>query len=56
MSAPDTDIDTQKKRHLGPRMGIVITVALAVLGLGVLLTVISANSDDEAAPAAVAPQ
>lgn len=41
MSAPQTNIDRQKKRHRGPLLGIgaVVTFALALLlGLSVWLT------------------
>lgn len=55
MSAPDTNLKKQKKRHIGPLIGIAVVLALvAVLGFSFL-----GSADPEAAdpqPGATAPE
>ncbi|MFQ6548315.1 hypothetical protein AADZ90_010175 [Aestuariibius sp. 2305UL40-4] len=46
MSAPDTDVEKQEKRHKGPLIGIAAAVAFGV-GLIVLLSVIVVSRGDE---------
>jgi len=45
MSAPDTNIKTQEKRHRGPLIGMAAGVAFAVILLTGLLVWLSANAD-----------
>ena len=38
MSAPDTNTETQKKRHRGPLIGIAAVVLVAILGYFAMTT------------------
>jgi hypothetical protein len=60
MSAPDTDLEKQKKRHWGPLVIMFAGLALAaIFGFGVLFTTAPEQGDGEAdivpSPEVVAP-
>ncbi len=46
MSAPDTNVDKQAKRHAGPIIGIAAGIVLAILLLVVYLFYIATPADD----------
>lgn len=45
MSAPDTNVKTQQKRHIGPLVGIGAAVAFAALLLAGYLAIIAERGD-----------
>ena len=53
MSAPETNLETQKKRHIGPLGGMLLVVAFAAILFGVFY--IFATNDDETDDGASAP-
>ncbi|MBY5987855.1 MULTISPECIES: hypothetical protein [Roseovarius] len=53
MSAPETNLETQKKRHIGPLGGMLLVVAFAAILFG--LFYIFATSDDPTDEGASAP-
>lgn len=53
MSAPETNLETQKKRHIGPLGGMLLVVAFAAILFG--LFYIFATSDDPTDDGATAP-
>ncbi len=53
MSAPDTNIEKQKRRHLGPLIGMALVALFGVAMIFFWLMHEAANSDPPANPAAV---
>ncbi|WP_050927955.1 hypothetical protein [Aestuariivita boseongensis] len=53
MSAPDTNVETQTKRHKGPLVGIAIAVAFGVV---MFLTIFFSAADDDDAATTAGPQ
>jgi len=50
MSAPETNVETQKRRHKPAIFGIVVSVALAAAALGIALVWNGIPSSEQAAP------
>ncbi|WP_163846194.1 hypothetical protein [Pseudooceanicola aestuarii] len=46
MSAPDTNVDRQARRHGGPVWGILLSVAVGLL-IGVAITFTALSGDEE---------
>ena len=46
MSAPQTNLETQKRRHRGPLIGMIVVVAFALIGLFFLMM----NTAEEGTP------
>jgi hypothetical protein len=55
MSAPDTNLDKQARRHRPAIWGISIALVIAVIVAAFALTRDEPLSEDQAAPASVAP-
>ncbi|WP_424932556.1 hypothetical protein [Amaricoccus macauensis] len=52
MSAPDTDLEKQKKRHAVPLAGMVAVIAIAILGLVFLISFFTKEPGADEEPAA----
>jgi hypothetical protein len=50
MSAPDTNVETQKKKHAGPLIGIVGGLVLAAILLVAFLFFVTDSDEGAAAP------
>jgi flagellar basal body-associated protein FliL len=50
MSAPQTNIERQKRRHAGPIIGMVVVVAFALGLLFAFITFLSSNGQPEESP------
>ena len=51
MSAPDTNIETESKRHKLPLVGITFAVAIAVIAGLLAAALINVPTEEQAAPA-----
>ena len=53
MSAPDTNIEKQKKRHAGPLVGIAAGIAFVAVLLVIYLVTVSGSGDELPGPTAM---